>query len=120
MAEPKARVPQPTTPPRDRGSTFGWAIAGIVAVVAIVAVAFIATAGSPQPDQNQITAAMEQGRVEGAEGGMADATEAATDATTAKAEAAAREAQATALSAEDAVSDASSTTMEPIGPPQRR
>jgi hypothetical protein len=136
MAEPKVRTPQPTSPPRrDRGATFGWAIAGMVAVVAIVAVAFIATARAPQPDDNRITAAIEQSHEQGltegmARGAEADATaaamvaEAVTDATTAKAEAAAREAQTTAdhsaLNVESAASDVSATEAAPIGPPKRR
>jgi hypothetical protein len=77
---------------RERGSgSAGWLIAGMIAIVAVIAAGFLLMRPSG-PDQNQLTAAQEQGRQAGLVEGASSATQAAQVA----AENAARDARSTA------------------------
>lgn len=73
------------------GGSAGWLIAGMIAIVAVIAVGFLLMRPTG-PDQNQLTAAQEQGR----QAGLMEGAQGAAQTAQAAAENAARDARSTA------------------------
>jgi hypothetical protein len=117
---------------RERSSgSAGWLIAGMIAIVAVIAVGFLLMRPAG-PDQNQLTAAQEQGRqaglIEGAQGAAQnaqlaaetaarDARATADQARTDTAEAARSAAQSAKDAADRAASSANDQAASPDNPP---